>query len=212
MTKARPIIFSAPMVLALLEGRKTQTRRIVKCRGGLVRGDHWAGPARPYSGRLVYREGAAWDDSDFVTKPIANCPYGKPRDLLWVKETWAEGKDGPEPEDAVWPIYAAEYRDGSGAYRVLKPWRSALYMPRKYSRLTLEVTNVCVHKLRSISDEDAGTEGFSCADAFHDYWFEIHPIKGECYQGDWQDDPWVWAISFKVYQRNIDHPTQCPGD
>jgi hypothetical protein len=92
--KVRPVLFSAPMIRALLEARKTQTRRPVLCLGGIRRGDQWAGPGNPVSGRLVYHDGGAWDAEVLgrdwgIRGPIAKCPYGQPGDLLWVRETWA---------------------------------------------------------------------------------------------------------------------------
>ena len=79
-------------------------------------------------------------------------------------------------------------------------------MPRWASRLTLEVTDVRLQKLRQISDEDAEAEGFTSGlTQFLDYWFELHPIEGECYQGDDQDNPDVYAISFKTHRLNVTH-------
>ena len=96
--KERPILFSGPMVRAILSGAKTQTRRAVKA-DRYRHQPQCQGPANPSSGNLVYRLDdkwgpSAWDDSDFVLDPIAVCPYGQPGDRLWVRETF---DISPEP-------------------------------------------------------------------------------------------------------------------
>lgn len=83
-------------------------------------------------------------------------------------------------------------------------WKPSIFMPRWASRITLEIVNVRIEKLRAISEPDAISEGFSSEDDFHDYWFEINPVSDFCVQGDAEDDPWVWVIEFKVHRCNID--------
>lgn len=199
--KARPILFSAPMVRALLEGRKTQTRRIVKCLGGIRRGDRWAGPANPASGRLVYRDGAAWDDNpEFPpTAPIAKCPYGQPGDLLWVKETHAIIHLTGAPA----AVYAATDQ------RAWK-YRPSIHMPRWASRLTLELTEVRVQRLQEISEADALAEGIERLRypergdwgwpqaRYRELWNSINGPSA------WDANPWVWCLSFRVHLQNID--------
>jgi len=113
--------------------------------------------------------------------------------LLWVKETFAE-VDGRFYYRATPEIF----------YPTKLKWNASLFMPRRVSRLTLEVTQVRTQRLRQISESDAIAESFAGEDEFLDYWFDLHPIKEPCHQGDAQDDPDVVAITFNVYQQNID--------
>lgn len=204
--KARPILFSAPMVRALLEGRKTQTRRIIKpppdwgtpgpCPS--VTAEGWQGPL-DYS--LWAHEG---DQADGTPR---RCPYGKPGDLLWVRETWRE-HDAPDQEGNVLeyradrPEYVTRDDDPSAT-----PWRPSIHMPRKYSRLALRITAVRVERLQKISQSDclaegmrAETNGFThhvVAD-YRKLWTEINGADS------WDTNPWVWALTFTVEKRNVD--------
>lgn len=184
----RPIIFSAPMVRALLYGRKTQTRRVLK----------------PPYGTLEYRRDGTW-------RPI--CTKFFPGDRLWVREAWTLGKDAGDigrwhPDDRVF------YRASDDDETTFPPrWRSPIHMPRWASRLTLTATDVRVHRLQEISEEDAQAEGISSEwDNFELYgqsepyrygfsalWNSIHG------PGAWDANPWVAAITFTVRKGNIDH-------
>lgn len=170
--KDRPIIFSAPMVRALLAGTKTQTRRIVKHQGIL---DHPAGKGFKV---ILLGNKEAWlnsrpDHPQHITK---FCPYGQPGDRLWVRETWTETiniegiPDWPDrpctlvdddPSDVV--IYRAdgewEWLDDEGGSTDKTNWKSPLFMPRWASRILLELTAVRVERLQDISEEDAIAEG-----------------------------------------------------
>lgn len=186
--KERPILFSGPMVRAILEGQKTQTRRVVK---GLPEGIKCAS-AIPES-NYQYR----FTDFRYHTIDL-RCPYGRPqlpleppRDRLWVRETWQAYRANSAEQEAVvkcslerlergevkdivaevrdWPIhgegekrvlYAADF--GEWAYDVdsdLKPWRPSIFMPRWASRLTLEITDVRVERLQEITPQDVLAEG-----------------------------------------------------
>lgn len=182
----KPILFSDPMVRAILEGRKTQTRRIVKPqlvwkeRHGLC-GDgwHWKTPAVQLD---------AWDEKDLSAAMKEHCPYGQPGDRLWVRETFCiessdeysidecvEAKDGrpfkPETDEECWqvPHYRATEPnvwitsddDTEGAEERTR-WKPSIHMPRWASRITLEVTGVRVQRLNLISNEDAIAEGIDC--------------------------------------------------
>lgn len=163
-TNERPILFSAPMVRALLSGDKTQTRRVVKWRNvapglnlafsGLSawgQADGW---------RLGSRRGdGAWEERCDPTP----CPYGRPGGRLWVRETWqaVNGDDRarfivnhPRPGRG-WLEYAATPRFDEPAPR----WRASIHMPRWASRIALEVTEVRVQRLHDISELDAHAEG-----------------------------------------------------
>ncbi len=196
MTKERPILFSAPMVRALLAGTKTQTRRVVK-------------PQPEFDGpeRLHHAEVALWREAMLTLR----CPYGQPGDRLWVRETWqaVNGDDRarhivthPRPNRG-WIEYAATPRLDEPAYK----WRPSIHMPRWASRITLEVTSVRVERLQDISEADALAEGvnvhpdhhgkprtsiYSPVQAYADLWDQINGA------GSWAANPWVWAVSFKV--------------
>lgn len=214
--KERPILFSGPMVRAILEGRKTQTRRVVK--------DSTFEATK--QGRLMHEgEAAAW------------CPYGQPGDRLWVRETWAH--DGPDLEtararfeDALsgGETYGPYYRATESAPGTLR-WRPSIHMPRWASRITLEVTGVRVERLQEISEKDAQAEGarwkefgrcgsgfhlagWSMDDPFpesHAYCLNTAPLAfanyiNRLHGGDnwnlkpsnlWAENPWVWVVEFR---------------
>lgn len=183
----KPILFSAPMIRALLDGRKTQTRRALK----------------PPYGTLEFQPDGTW-------KPI--CTKFFPGDRLWVREqcaTW-EGRANDvvyratEP-DQGWADLVHDQKHGA-------PWkrRTSIHMPRWASRLTLIVTDVRVQRLQDISDADALAEGCRgyvspCGDygetpreEFHGLWNSIHGPDA------WDANPWVVALTFDVHRSNID--------
>lgn len=197
MRKERPILFSAPMVRAILAGTKTQTRRTVKrvssdCVGFFDDGDgEWAQRFMDERGNPHLK---AWRD---------RCPYGQTGDRLWVRETWLhiEGgciydaagglMDSHDPET----IYRADRPHYPG------PWKPAIHMPRWASRITLEVTGVRVERLHEISEADAIAEGvnnslhlpggrFARENFAHLWW----TINGD---GSWEANPWVWVVEFR---------------
>ena len=205
----RPILFSAPMVRALLDGRKTQTRRILKpqvtaypdglaFRWGEFEGlwpDDWFGYGNEIDGALPYRLG----------------------DRLWVKETWRawtmHDKDPPSalPRDLRVQYVADDSRQ--------IPWdsktRVSIHMPRWASRLTLTVADVRVERLQDISEEDAAAEGRRIGrqplqDAYPIGWYAAlwDQINGP---GAWEQNPWVVAVSFTVGHHNIDAPQSPSG-
>lgn len=204
----RPIIFSAPMIHALLDGRKTQTRRVLRPQPS----------ARPELHEPMSDEDAYWAvfDGDEIAHRV-QVPYA-PGDRLWVREGHAmvpatayrmsEGvAQNADPKDCD---RACIYREGwdrsNGGFR----WRSPIHMPRWASRLTLTVTDVRVQRLQEISEADAMAEGAqpqatevlrTYREAFSELWNSIHG------PGAWYANPWVAAISFTVERRNIDAPT-----
>jgi hypothetical protein len=202
------------MVRALLEGRKTQTRRRISFPSRYAQVEFLGGGGKdsPDWDNPEYWGYADGDGSYYTLagKPgddLVPCRYGRRGDLLWVRETWTEGQDGTDCGSHRWPIYAAEYRDGSGAYKTLKPWNPSIFMPRKYSRLMLELTDVRVERLQDISREDALAEGMSGGEgpgydfACHSYQLLWKSLHGE---GSWDANPWVWSLTFRVHRRNVD--------
>lgn len=211
--KERPILFSAPMVRAILEGRKTQTRRIWK----MPKGCEWYGPGNGGLGGEAGGDFAQTNGPGWWHVSELCCPYGDVGDRLWVRESWNVfqfSQDG----DENWPLdqiskedpreecerfhievdYAAKGGDG--------PWRPSIHMPRWASRITLEITEIRVERLNAISEEDAKAEGvegqhFQTLNPWVGYLVYREPfaqlwekINGK---GSWESNPWVWVISFK---------------
>lgn len=202
--KEHPILFSGPMVRAILEGKKTQTRRVIHK------------PER-LDGLMLKGEAAQW------------CPYGRPGDLLWVREAW---KVQPTPGctfgDAMMGrklsvFYGDETRkdfkggavNASGCHIDFSAldyspdrygiWRPSIYMPRWASRLTLRITDVRVQRVQEITYGDVAAEGVDWAstrigsdngsparDAFAHLWDKLNGKRAP-----WSSNPWVWAISFE---------------
>lgn len=185
----RPIIFSAPMVRALLDGRKTMTRRLA-----------WHGGPKDEGG---------------VAK-IAECrasPWlkARPGDRLWVREAWQ--RIHVPHAGAEWIVFAAaDNRTDYGG-----PWRSPIHMPRRASRLTLVVTATKIERSQDISEEDAeaegvfrhvaehsldkvfrGERGATAIRYFQELWESLHG------PGSWDSNPEVVALTFTVHKCNID--------
>lgn len=223
MSTARPILMSAPMVRALIEGTKTQTRRIVKPQppAGYVRHCLYHAPVYGWTNVL----------DDFTDNWFkVRCPYGQPGDLLWVRERWtfvnvqrrgdqselvvaynADGADLPNrPAIFVHDPDSRWYDAALGWFDRRK--RPSIHMPRWASRLTLRITDVRVEQLQDISDEDAKAEGVrrhdwqyengegpeTYRDAYACLWDHIN---GE---GSWDQNPWCWCIQFECIRKNVD--------
>ncbi|WP_368937232.1 hypothetical protein [Morganella morganii] len=203
--KERGIIFNAEMVRAILEGRKTQTRRLVNSVPTTHDFHGWimSSTCAKDEGKAVWAIG----DSPLLKDPIRlNCPLGKIGDRLWVRETW---QCGLCTESTF--AYKATHKptDLEEGWNEKIKWRPSSQMPRWASRILLEITGVRVERLQSISEEDAKADGFdnSQSDAAHSIgWFE-KPIRTfrraweNIYGADgWDSNPWVWVIEFKQIQ------------
>lgn len=175
--KERPIIFSTEMVRAILNDRKTQTRRVIK--------------PQPLSLNPYLRGNASIEiDIGQKHKPQwIKCPYGQPGDRLWVRESWHIDEDDPQN-----PYYKAEEKHPE----IFPKWNSPIHMPRWASRITLEITKVRVERLQEISEYNALKEGcqselmFSARTNFIGLWNSLHKKEYR-----WEDNPWVWVVSFK---------------
>lgn len=210
--KERPILFSAPMVRAILEGRKTQTRRVVK----------------PIPQMVTDKKTATWNgDATTLMRLLKNtrrdCPYGQPGDRLWVRETWqyydwsSEGEPcirfyadnattWPEPGTEAWAdklVDVWETLSCEDNYKIDnrardRRWRPSIHMPRWASRILLEITGLRVERLQEISEMDAEQEGVPAHDtataAYANLWNEINGANS------WDANPWVWVIEFKRVQ------------
>lgn len=205
--KERPIIFSGESVRAILDGRKTQTRRVVQ-------------PQRFWGGELMALWGGSdgrwvWNAPDYPDGPEdeITCPYGTIGDRLWVREAFFD--HGPIGSDGDTPIEARiEYKasiwdrdnglDGDGG------WKPSIHMPRWASRITLEITNIRVERLQDISEADAKAEGVepvtqpssrvpgtaaticTATENFAWLWDQINGKKHP-----WAENPWVWVVEFR---------------
>ncbi len=186
------MIFNAEMVRALLDGRKTQTRRIIKdCTVGRDPISKFIKIGKKFIG--CYPE----DVPELIREC---CPYGVPGDRIWVRETWAEaGASAPDLK-----LYRANYPEHvPSIYENVPPaeeirWTPSIHMPRTASRILLEITDVRVERLRSMSQDDARAEGVIAASgpleaglAFRELWDSIYGEES------WKANPWVWVIEFK---------------
>lgn len=211
----RPILFSGPMVRAILDGRKTQTRRPMK-----------TPPTIPFS--TACRDAAGIYTSDEWGNQLERLrvPHA-PGDRLWVREAWAfEVNAIGSMRDEEGPfVYGAD--QGSERYRLHPKWTPSIHMPRWASRLTLIVTDVRVQRLQDISGADAIAEGITdgWSDGMHGYLIYEQGQCGEipyprytaspvasyaslwdaCYgSGAWDANPWVAATTFTTHHCNID--------
>ena len=184
----KPIIFSAPMVRALLAGTKTQTRRVLK----------------PLPRRTIF-----FDPKTAVLDQFQEPPYA-PGDRLWVREAFSYELLDVDRNGFMPPWYWADGNPESGDFTRPKP---SIHMPRWASRLTLLVTDVRVQRLREISEDDARAEGVcSTLTRFPDGGSIGHPASWHFEQlwgqihgpGAWDSNPWVCAITFDVQRGNID--------
>ena len=189
-----PILFSGPMVRAILDGRKTMTRRVIKDNCPFVTGAYFDEETE----RWYWTTGAERErlPTDLC---LGKCPYGQPGDQLWVRETWLSyrhlHKNG---RDEALLIYRADGEDLPKQARGTK-WRPSIFMPRWASRITLEITAVRVERVQDIGDEDAEAEGLSWCNAasprdkFQCLWNSLNAKRGY----GWEANPWVWVIAFK---------------
>jgi hypothetical protein len=186
--RERPILFNGDMVRAILEGRKTVTRRAVK--SDLIQSDR--APLETSPGRFHF-----WCSGEHAS------PFGAPGDRLWVRETWAPGATRTMYRAGCNPCYLPP----SGR------WKPSIHMPRSASRILLEVTAVRVERLQDITEERAKAEGVRAIDGMK--WHTLEeaaagiPMRDhtaldafsalwECINGEgsWAANPWVWVIEF----------------
>jgi hypothetical protein len=204
----RPILFSAPMVRAILAGTKTQTRRAVKL----------PKPLHPhFGGRAPLM--LAHDDEGIelylhsrVLPRAIRSPYGTKGDRLWVREAWRIAGDSDGDTLDMFDRDDVQYRaDDDQGY--IDRYRPSIHMPRRFSRITLDVTGVRVERLQSISADDAKAEGISefiggwiCKEATDDKPLQAGSTPQEGYlhlwesingPGSWGANPWVWVVEFK---------------
>ena len=208
MQDFKPILFSTPMIQAILEGRKTQTRRIMKDQPlSLICYEDCGGFTRP-----IMKFQASKKHPTGITGPW--CPYGWAGDVLWVRETWR-----PIEQDSVDPRY--EYK-ATEKINLKDKWRPSIFMPKTACRIFLEITDVRVERLLDISEADALAEGVAhvidkvtgyCG---YDYMNGGYNLMTTAYKGfrslwrkingekSWNENPWVWVVEFKRIDRPED--------
>ena len=228
---ARPILMSGEMVRATLEGRKTQTRRVVT--SGRYRLDGYSPTGRlvDYHGNgntlgleYTHDERGLWDgdsNPDGRSALILPCPYGLPGDLMYVREAWhahklddnlSPAELSPSSPSRIW-WHADDSRDNADYIGKLRP---SIHMPRWASRLTLVVEDIRVERLQEISEEDAVAEG---AIAYAERGEAPDPIGAaepvyafrELWDSlnasrgyGWDANPWVWVVQFRPIAKNVD--------
>lgn len=194
MVKSRPIIFSGDMINAIIENRKSMTRRVLKPQPDEIQ--------EFIDGRLAIVNSGRFD--------VVKCPYGKIGDQLYVKETFSITK---EP-NSYYPsydwrrggtcIYKADEKRAVGMYGCVK-WKSPIYMPKWASRITLEITSIRVERLKVISDDDCLAEGIFFTDygkrCLHNGYGDVETCPSK--QGHQQKEGW----SYKKTNR----PEECLG-
>lgn len=213
--KEHPILFSGEMVRAILAGRKTVTRRVVKPQPP----DGWSPVVEHYCPVEISADGEeapgplcfGASDEEFGVR----CPYGEPGDRLWVREAWrrtcdtdalgcvqykADGAalhylcdNGGEGDPTELAGPAGKLWDEDAA-----KWRPSIHMPRWVSRILLEVKSVQVERLQEITEADAEAEGFERREHFIRLWDQLNASRG-C---SWESNPWVWRVEFKRVEGN----------
>lgn len=200
------------MVQALLDGRKTQTRRLLSLRGYREFSEFGPSDTAGYDWHFRREDGCWCDISSDRLKEIVPYAIG---DRLYVREAFG-----------IWPIQDSDRREDSIIYRAtdddwecrMFAWRPSIHMPRWASRITLTVTDVRVQRLQDISEEDAKAEGIvqygrffglpdsdwddaelSAKAAFQNLWDSLNAKRAP-----WDSNPWVVAVSFDVKKGNID--------
>jgi hypothetical protein len=216
--KERPILFSSEMVKAILGGRKSQTRRVLKVPKSL-------GEFRDVFDDEIAANGEIGIDTSIYHNVGLRCPFGKVGDRLWVRETWADVTSAFDDADevriaafkadsSVYDVYGhvvyLEKLGDSGIY--VDKWKPSIFMPKFASRITIEITGVRVQHLQQISPADLEAEGFyeshyycdeaggafghRCTpprDLFQNRWDWMNARRGY----SWESNPFVWVIEFK---------------
>ncbi|MFA5378198.1 MAG: hypothetical protein WC455_20765 [Dehalococcoidia bacterium] len=217
--KKHPILMSTTMIQAILDGRKTQTRRVIKPQptisacGLILHGAEWLEQYMTSENEIVHI-------GDYSKRH--RCPYGQVGDHLWCKETWASDCTCENPE-----CNGVIYKAGYAGKIIPDKWRPSIFLPRKFSRLTLEITEIRVQRVQEITDKEIQAEGVEvtffepgefgianpCATGVVDLpnGYTIYTTARGCFTAlwnsingkkyPWESNPYVWAITFKVIRQ-----------
>lgn len=213
-----PILFSTEMVKAILEVRKEMTRRTKKLEEINKKPDSYSYKGTLSANPLIHVFARIWKET-WVETIHLKCPYGKPGDLLWVRETWTKDKKFPlaveEPNTSIFTYFFKA--DKKQHVAKLIKWKPSIHMPKEAARIWLQVEEVRVERLQNISEEDAMEEGAGKAIfwmhtsqieivdpahvayptasyklGFQKLWISINGIES------WHENPWVWVVKYKV--------------
>jgi|SRR5690625_1129481 len=213
----KPILFSTEMVQAILDDRKTVTRRVIKPQPDEVARESipdWSGDlhqvkAEDPDGNRLFGFCTSPDLAEGDYYGVMKSPYGQPGDLLYVRETW-QVTDFLHPSDENYGyIYKAsengrDWEENADSWR----WEPSIFMPKAASRIWLTVTDVRVERVQDISDEDIIAEGFqhfTNADyrnfdgtTYISWWKELWDSINAKRGYGWDTNPWVWVVEFEV--------------
>ena len=202
--KEHPILFTGDMVRAILDGRKTQTRRVIRPQPDAI------APFQDGEPTEAYYNG--WPKAGEARE--LKCPYGIPGDRLWVRETWRKAGECTINDPCYGYRATMKYACGQPVpNEKATKWKPSIHMPRAASRITLEVTDVRVERVQDISEVDAQVEGcvndvkleyghmtgpidykgFYAVERFETLWDSINAKRGY----GWDKNPWVWVVTFK---------------
>lgn len=188
--RVKPILFNTEMVRAILDGRKTQTRRLIKPQ-----------PTNPRHNNVGW---LGWDDGHgYRMKPP--CEVG---DILWVRETWQYVYTCDDYEKCIEItgryVYFADdpmpftywVDTDTGEHKDQMPWRPSIHMPREAARIFLRVTDVRVERLQDIDDDGVVAEGLEIGAQVDELWNRTVK-KSDRAKFGWENNPWVWVIEFE---------------
>lgn len=214
----KPILFSAPMVIAILEGKKTQTRRVINPQPD----NRPTGHMRFYPNDMAKKR-KHYGSEEHMKRglPVDFSPYGHPGDQLWVRETWALSGNWDDVKISDLPkfgikdnlVYRASEKHPNAEYY---KWKPSIFMPRWASRITLVVSRIRVERVQEITRDDAKAEGVSgvwrnppekeehyrrvllnpYVANYSVLWDAINAGRGF----GWDVNPWVWVVEFKVLE------------
>lgn len=198
--KTKPILFSTPMVQAILNGTKIQTRRVVKASAKTKK--EWFPNFNECNSIEIVKNGVQFIHPKGGPYTFVECPFGQVGDVLWVRETFVKypvvGKNGED--------FEFEYKaDGTP---IKFRWKPAIHMPKEACRLFLKIKDIRVERLQDISEEDAicegaqkarfighGVIGGSIKEGFYELWTKINGYESL------QKNPWVWVIEFERIEK-----------
>lgn len=208
--KQRGILFSDEMVRAIIDGQKTQTRRVVKPQPSAdTVGYSWCiSTDRKRNATFIPRRtnGDYRNHHQHETGPPVRCPYGQPGDLLYVRECWSVPGAVIGSDDPIYKGMTVLYRATDKHHS----WRPSIHMPKWAARIWLKVTEVRVERVRLVLERDAEAEGVSACYgdkcgypagevakayrcSFERFWNSINAKRGY----SWESNPWVWVVSFE---------------
>lgn len=207
--KERPILFTGPMVRAILDRRKTQTRRVVKPQPTWSEsGQRWGWSSKDGCHSFIWPNERGYPVHAGMPKC---CPYGVPGDRLWVRETWGWHRDfDPHKTQLGHGLLAWKAGSSGCPDTLIAGWKPSIFMPRWASRITMEIVSVRVQRVQEITENDAKAEGIvtgpvglwsGCSESdahgavaqYRKLWDSINAKRGF----GWGVNPWVWAIEFK---------------